>query len=111
MVNKNNSFVLHELLLLICLWLSGQGTKSQMQYRSVFTENFQQSEIKMNHWYCMNLHVSDLITFICTLNSPILGDLCRNGYQPELNNNKLHTCRFTQNDLVNLEKKSEIQYK
>ena len=57
MVNKNNSFVLHELLLLICLWLSGQGTKSQMQYRSVFTENFQQSEIKMNHWYCMNLHV------------------------------------------------------
>ena len=84
MVNKNNSFVPHELLLLICLWLSGQGTKSQMaQYRSVFTENFQQSEIKMNHWYCMNLHVSDLITFICTLNSPILGDLCRNGYQPE----------------------------
>ena len=46
MVNKNDSFVLHELFLLICLWLSGQGTKSQMQYRSVFTENFQQSEIK-----------------------------------------------------------------
>ena len=37
----------------------------------------------MTHWYWMNLHVSDLITFICTLNSPILGDLCRNGYQPE----------------------------
>ena len=101
--NKNDSFALHELLWQIFFisklttsivghlkkWSStwnqatkscmdylksqsGQSTKCQMQFRWVFKENVQQSEIKMTHWYCISL--SDLITFTCTLTSPILGD-------------------------------------
>ena len=52
---------------------SGQGTKSQMQYRWVLTENFQQSEIKMTHWYCIGL--SDLGNSVIAVNGDEKVDL------------------------------------
>ena len=52
-------------------------------------KNFQHSELKLTHWYCKNSHVSDLITYICTLNLAILGDLCRNGYRSETKQQKI----------------------
>ena len=45
---------------------SGQGTKSQMQDRMSLYRKLSAIWKKITHWYCMNLHASDLITFICT---------------------------------------------
>ena len=63
----------------------------------------------MTHWYCISL--SDLITFICNLTSPILGDFYRSGCQPETKQQKVAYLNYSHKIApVNLEK-SEMQHK
>ena len=71
------------LLWLICFIFALNSSIVRHLKKWLSTWNQTTKSCKMTHWYCISLHVSDLINFICTLNSPILGDLYRNGYQPE----------------------------